>query len=120
MAHVGPDASKPGWQQRAVGGIASNNRRSKQASLHIDVPYHFKALLALASRKRGISQTGYMRRAVAAFVASDLGIPLEDVLDGMQMPYPANNTRAGWVELDFTPGVGDTGEGYGDWKNLAL
>jgi hypothetical protein len=120
MARVGPDASKPGWQQRAVEGIASNTRKSKQASLHMDVPYHFKALLALASRRRGISQSGYLRRAVAARVAADLGLTFEDALEGMQSPYPNENTREGWAAIDFIPGEQDTGEGFGDWKNLAL
>jgi hypothetical protein len=120
MAQTGPDQSKPGWQERAIRGISTNKRKSKQASLHMDVPYQFKPLLAMAARRRGISQSGYMRRAVAAFVAQDLQMPYEDVLDGMQTPHPNNATRAGWAELEFIPGEQDNGEGYGDWKNLAL
>jgi hypothetical protein len=120
MSIDGPGASKPGWQERAIRGIATSKRTSKQSSLSVDVPYQFKALLAQAARSRGISQAGFIRRSVAAFVASELGMPYQDVLAGMQSPFPNDNSAAGWAALEFIPGKEDTGEGFGDWKNLAL
>ena len=118
------DSSKPGWQARAVKGISEfppdKKQRKKVLTVGANVPWQFKSLLTMAARRRGISVSGYVRRALSAFVANDLGMPLEDVLKELPYPAPHGTVGAQWVHNDLTPQDHDTGEGYGDWKNLAL
>lgn len=118
------DSSKPGWQERAVKGASSfpqdSYRKTKVVTLGSNVPWQFKALVAMAAKRRGISIAGYLRRAVAAFVAVDLEMAYEDVLKELPFPAPTGKTGATWSDPDLAPEDHDTGEGYGDWKNLAL
>ena len=69
----------------------------------------------MAAEKRGISLQGYMRRALAAFVAYDLGLDMTKVLeDG---PATLAWGRTGGKVLDENGNVitQEDGKGYGQW-----
>lgn len=118
------DTSRAGWQQRAVHGVGvtsgERERKKKVLTVGANVPWQFKALISMAAKRRGISISGYVRRALAAFVASDLEMSYEDVLREFPYPAPSGASGAQWVHNDLTPQDFDNGEGYGDWRNLAL
>jgi hypothetical protein len=74
-----------GWRDRVVGNVARTSevrvRRTKAVSrLTMEVTVGIMPLLMEACRRRQISPTGYIRRAMLAFIAHDLNRPLEDVL----------------------------------------
>lgn len=116
------DASRPGWQERVIEGISEppKGKSNKMLSVGANVSWQFKALLSMAAKRRGISIAGYVRRALAAFIATDLEMSLEDVLKEASFPSPYGVANGQWMRDDIAPGDHDTGEGYGDWKNLAL
>lgn len=117
------DTSKPGWQDRAVrgAGIAPGQKDGKKAlSVGTNVPWQFKALLSMAAKRRGISISGYIRRALSAYIATDLEMKYEDVLKELPFPAPFGMQGAQWLHNELNPQDHDTGEGYGDWRNLAL
>lgn len=65
-------------------------------------------LLRQAVKKRGITRVSYLRRAVAAFIAHDLDLPLEQVLTHTPQVIPPRV-----VPTDPTH---DDGTGYGLWR----
>lgn len=101
-----------GWEHRAVHGInkGSYTRGYYQAGLT------FFSALRQASRIRGISSSAYLRRAVAAFAAHDLGVSFEDILKDSPSPDwndnrgEVGNKKQVWVK------VFDDGSGYGTWE----
>jgi hypothetical protein len=71
-----------------------------------------KALLNEAAQRRGISMAGYARRAIAAFIAHDLGMELSEVTKYCAKPIHFRpNGGAGRNEK-----LNDDGEGHGDWR----
>lgn len=115
------DPSIPGWQRRAFERVKGRQKGStrhteRQDGIRTvwDVP--FRVFLDEACRRRGMSMQGYCRRAIAAFVAHDLGIPVADV--GKYMPIP--------TPYKVTHGVGRFGKtednltGYGKWVITGL
>lgn len=70
----------------------------------------FVVLLSRAARRRGMSNSAYMRRAISAFIAQELQMPFEDVCA----------TSPGVTHEKFTNnGVvwpRDDGQGYGRWE----
>lgn len=86
--------------------------RGARVQYMVSVDY-LKAVDA-AARVRGISRMGYMRRAVAAFVAADLGVEFESVVAGGAMPQPHEST--GEVVVGIGRGANDDGAGYGTWQ----
>lgn len=74
-----------GWADRLVSDVRSaakpRGRRTQAVSrLNLEVTAATSPLLAEAARRRGIAPTGYLRRAVLAFIAHDLNMSLEAVL----------------------------------------
>lgn len=112
------DPEIPGWQQRALDRVAERQspKRSKHKGgdrkngLYLFFDDGFRVLLDEAARRRDISLTGYCRRAIAAFLAHDLGIPFEDVVKHTASPSKYMQSGGG------TGGKGyDEGLGKGDW-----
>jgi len=110
------DPSTPGWQQRALERVQARQKRSKRHTERVsgvlatfDDP--FRVLLDEACMRRGISMQGYARRAIAAFVAHDLDIPLSEVLKHMAVPTEYR-AAAGFGRSRKT---GDDGRGFGAW-----
>lgn len=106
---AGPDPGKrEGWEKRAVQGV---NKR-KYSKMQVQGGLKFMLALRRAARLRGLSPPAYMRRATAAFVATDLGESSKEILsdsphpDWVNRKDPANKY---WVQTL------DDGEGYGSW-----
>jgi hypothetical protein len=78
----------------------------------------FRRMLRAAATARGLSSSGYVRRAVAAFVAADLGLSLPEVAQHMPRPVPEAGPMA--LPADQHPRLhpgkwADDGTGYGSW-----
>lgn len=78
---------------------------------HLDAEQPYFDLLWAATRKRGLPLASYLRRAVAAFIAHDLGIPFADVV--AHTPYPREMFATG---KESFAGKHDDGKGWGDWE----
>jgi len=85
------DVSTPGWQDAALARVLRRQKKTKRHTERksgvlatFDDP--FRVLLDEACERRNISMAGYARRAIGAFVAHDLGLPLSAVLKHMARP----------------------------------
>jgi hypothetical protein len=129
--HLPGDAAggRPGWQGRLL-ALVENNERQKAAgrgsgSKHwpartvLISDIEFRGLLHQAASARGMSRAGYVRRAVAAFVAADLGLELVEVAAHMPRPTPDGGPMAlpAAEHPRNNPGKwADDGVGFGSWE----
>lgn len=111
--------SEPGWEQRAMERVKarqkSHNRPSKRKNgLLITYDDPLRILLDEACRRRNISQSGYIRRAMIAFIAWDLGLEPEKVAQHSAKPR----------KYHFATGANkrtkDDMQGHGLWRLLKL
>lgn len=109
------DREEEGWQQRALERVQARQKRSSRSTdrkngmyLFFDDPY--RVLLDEACARRNISLTGYGRRATAAFIAHDLGIPISDVLYHAARVKGYGEGGGGVPERSH-----DDGSGHGLW-----
>jgi hypothetical protein len=109
------DPEDPDWRANALERVRARQKkthRSKERTngmyLFYDDPY--RVLLDEAARRRGISRVGYGRRAVAAFIAADLGLTVEEVVQHAAKPAPYEGTPGGIVKR-----TNDDGTGHGPW-----
>lgn len=113
----GFSASKEGWQERALGRVRSRQKTnyrntSRKNGLYIFIDDEFKVLLDEAAHRRDISLNGYVRRATAAMIAHDLGVPFEGVCQHMAPPVTyQRKVGPGWNKVMR----GDDGKGFGRW-----
>lgn len=110
------DRSEPGWQSRLVDHVwVDQNRVRSLTCLQVAMGFEMRALIRAAADTRGMGTSAYMRRAVLAFAAADLGMEFEHVC---QMSPPVrpdrSHGRAGKPEGTHGPGR-DDGLGYGSW-----
>jgi hypothetical protein len=105
---------RTGWEYRAVAGIDKPDytRGYFQAGLS------FFSALRRAAKHRDISANAYLRRAVAAFAAKDLGIPFEEILKDSPSPRWVNHRqdvprsrKTQTFRREF-----DDGQGFGSWE----
>lgn len=131
-SHLPGDAAGgvPGWQDRVTTAVQDNERtkadrrgagmRNWNARLTVVTDVELRPLLRQAANARGISVTGYVRRATAAFIAADLGVPFAEVCAHMPRPGPALGTMRGLPPEQrplHNPGRWiDDGAGYGAWE----
>lgn len=80
----------------------------------------FMAMLHRAASARGLTIGGYVRRAVSKQLATDLGVPISQVLRISPYPGPYGGGR---LPAEFyrkgrngRVAVPDDGTGYGDWE----
>jgi hypothetical protein len=115
------DPSAPGWQERAVSRVIARQRVTKPRNgsrrrgvLQVFWDPEFSVLLDEAAERRGMTAASYARRAVATWVARDLGIPVQAILRycAAVTPYgvPAPGGRRAPGERTI-----DDGTGYGEW-----
>lgn len=111
------DPEVPGWQQRAMERVSEHQGKRKKESggrtrgmfLFFDDPV--RVLLDEASHRRDISLTGYGRRAMAAFIAHDLGIPMSEITQHMAKPGKyRKQTNTGGPNRTM-----DDAQGHGLW-----
>ncbi len=79
------------------------------------------ALLVKAAAARGMSMSGYARRALCAFLAHDLGMDFAEVCALVPKPAPAGQVAWGRLSGEAHPGKhpgrwADDGLGYGTWE----
>lgn len=102
----------PEWMENAIARVRARQRKSKSSENRNSGTYVFydpplRVLLNEAAHRRGIGVTGYCRRAIAAFIAHDLKMPLGEVTRHMAKPTMENK---GARKRTF-----DDGQGFGPW-----
>jgi len=103
----------PNWMENALERVRARQKGQKPAKsrksgtwVYYDPP--FRVLLDEAAKRRGIGMAGYIRRAVAAFIAHDLGLSFTEVTGHLAKPKH--------VDERVPPGkINDDGKGYGAW-----
>ena len=97
---------QPDWKER----VAQRDHRESTNRWSLRSTQAFTDLVRKAARRRGMNNSAYVRRAVAAFIANDLQIPFEDICQMFPAPGPERYTGYGvnWPR--------DDGEGYGEWE----
>lgn len=96
---------RPDWRERAKSHAL--DERMKMFSFR--ATGKFIVLLSKAARRRGMSNSAYVRRAVCAFISADMQMPFEDVCALVPAVERAGLTKDGLVWPQ------DSGEGYGKW-----
>jgi hypothetical protein len=127
-------ATNKDWRVNVLTAVEKSEMKRRVQStrwglqFHIRLTPEFKTLIIAAAKRRDISLTGYIRRAVAKQVAADLGLPITEVL--IHSPYPSafgeklppeayripvvRECRNGRL-LPCAECAPDDGKGYGDW-----
>lgn len=107
--------SVPGWQDKITDAVwADEERKRHLVPLQVAMGMPLRVLIREAAARRGMTSVAYVRRAVAAFVAADLGMLFETVC--MYAP-PVRTDRSHGRRGKFSghgPGR-DDGAGYGHW-----
>ncbi len=110
------DKSVPGWQGRVMEKVKESQKKTKRhterhAGTLATYDEPFRLLLEEACKKRNISRQGYARRAMAAFIAHDLGMDITEVLKYCARPVPLD------TRINYRPvRTEDTGAGFGPWN----
>jgi hypothetical protein len=116
------DPSDPNWRENALRRVRErqtkkhpNVRARRRGVLQLFFDPEYMLYLDEAARRRGMSVGSYGRRAVATWVARDLGIPVTEILQHCAEVSPYGSKAPGGPR---PPGVKtqDDGEGYGDWS----
>lgn len=116
---------KPGAEERTkarVNATEANKKRKagrrRAGTLTIEFDLPFQAYLKDAADTRGMPVNGYARRALAAFVAFDLGIPFEEVVQHFAAPMKRGDAlrRDDGSTQAPSGSTSDDGEGYGPWR----
>jgi hypothetical protein len=108
--------STPGWQSRLIDHVwVDQNRVRSLTCLQVAMGFEMRALIRAAADTRAMGTSAYVRRAVLAFAAADLGIDFTHACS-MSPPVKPDRThgRAGKPAGTHGPGR-DTGAGYGHW-----
>lgn len=123
MANPKPDLqgfadrpSVPGWQERAIERVRARQHKTRRANERKNGTYIFyddplRVLLDEACKRRNISLTGYVRRAMVAMIAYDLKMELAEV--AQHGAVPAGYGATGGGRLTRTQ---DDGRGKGPWR----
>jgi hypothetical protein len=114
MRTLDPDQSQDGWEERLMGMIDANSETKRaRRSLAVQIPNAFMPLVMEVARKRNLSLTALVRRALMAFVVHDLGLRWADVMKKEPPIVPFGGTVADRRSMQ--------GEGGGSWviKKLA-
>lgn len=127
MANPKPDLqgwaarpSVPGWQERAIERVRARQKETRRAyerknGLYLFFDDPLRVLLDEACMRRNISLTGYCRRALVAFLAHDLGMPIGEVAKHAAVPAAYGATGGG--RLTRTQ---DNAKGQGPWQITGL
>lgn len=120
------DGRTPGWEERTKTRVneaqaatqkRKGRRRAANILLEFDLP--FLTLLRQAAETRGMSSAGYARRAVAAFIAKDLGMDFPEVTQHFSAPHRPGEVLSptGKRTVHMKPGgTSDDGTGHGNWQ----
>lgn len=100
---------RAGWEYRAVKGI----NRDAFTRGYYQAGETFFVMLRRAAKSRDMNTAAYLRRAVAAFAAKDLGIPFEEILKDSPAP---SMSRGRDKETGTWTRTFDDGFDYGTWE----
>lgn len=119
------DDRTPGWEARTNERVRQSeadrmrkNKAKRDVQARLEWDLEMQILLRLAAEKRGMPTTAYARRAIAAFVASDLDLPFEEVCGLFAAPFkPGEMLRADVPNSrrETRGKTRDDGKGYGSW-----
>lgn len=107
----------PQWMENAIERVRARSRANKQDRRRTNGTYvfyddPFRVFLDEAAQRRGMPMSAYIRRATAAFMAYDLGVPFTEIVKHTAQPATegSKNRRVGTV-----PRSHDDGRGMGPW-----
>lgn len=108
--------SVPGWQDKITDAVwADEGRKRHLIPLQVAMGMPLRVLIRECADRRGMSSVAYVRRAVAAFIAADLGMSLQGVA-AMCPPVRTDRSHGRAGKFAGTHGHGeDDGLGYGHW-----
>lgn len=115
-----PAPSEPGWQDRVIQRVKARQKETRRGyerknGLYLFFDDPLRLLLDEACFRRNISLTGYCRRALIAFLAHDLDMPVEEVAQHAAAPAGYGATGGGRLKRTH-----DTGRGMGPWQITGL
>lgn len=119
------DGGTPGWQERTRARVNASqaeamrrNKKKRPAQTLLETELAFVTMMRQAADSRGMTSAAYARRAVAAFISHDLGVPFEEVTKHCAAPLPVG----AMIHPDNPDGIHrksgktvDNGQGFGDW-----
>lgn len=116
----------PDWEDEIIQRGRKTEAKRRRSLMAFNVDIGMRIALVAAAETRGMSMSAYARRAIAAFVAKDLGLPFESITKFCpSVEDPENLTtkqakaravahgkiyRGAAVEITH-----DDGLGYGSW-----
>lgn len=118
------DGGREGWEDRVKTKIheqtaaqKAKQRRYWDSSLVIWFQLPWRTLVRQAADRRGMSVSGYIRRATSAYIARDLGLSMEEVVEHTPHPAPRGSVmRETGDKHPLARGrLKDDGTGFGDW-----
>lgn len=114
--------SAPGWRDKVAEGLESSppKDRTWRAGIvrpRVELGETLNKAINRAAEKRGMSRIGYIRRAVAAMIAYDLGEEFTDIL--VDSPRIRTYYPSGKNFEQHLKHYGDDGQGFGAWKIVA-
>jgi hypothetical protein len=107
----------PQWMENAIERVRARGRTNKQDRRRTNGTYvfyddPFRVFLDEAAKRRGMAMSAYIRRATAAFLAHDLGVPFTEIVKHTAKPQTdggkSNNVGA-------RIRTHDDGRGMGPW-----
>lgn len=115
-----PAPSEPGWEERAIAAVRARQVKTGRSSERKNGIWTFfddplRVMLDEACFRRNISLTGYVRRALMAFIAYDLDLPLQEVTQHGAQPRPYGGPGVGKIKR-----TQDDGLGMGPWDIIGL
>lgn len=99
--------------------VQKRKKKNRPGQVLFEVELPFLTLLRAAADARGMSSTGYARRAIAAFISKDLDIPFPEITKHFSSPFKAGEMLRRTNEKGVREKIGktfDDGEGYGSWE----
>jgi hypothetical protein len=103
------DHSGKVWAQRLEDVMVERQpRRAERKSVILNMPRTMRIALAYAAERRGMSLSGYARRAIMAFVCRDLGLDWFEIMADEPRIRRADTRRYS----DSIP----PGAAYGPWE----
>ena len=123
MANYQPDLQgwadrdeDPLWMENAIARVRARQRKNKQDRRRTNGTYvfyddPFRVYLDEAAKRRGMAMSAYIRRATAAFLAHDLGVPFTEIVKHTAKPAAEGESR----KVGITERSYDDGRGMGPW-----
>lgn len=117
----------PDWQTKITDGVTKTEAKRRRPAMTFNVDIGLRLMLGAAAEQRGMSSSAYARRALCAFIASDLGLPFSAVtkfcpsvedpenLSAKNAKAAATKTGGKIYRGGRIPTTRDDGEGYGSW-----